>query len=131
MITYPPALRGTGFTAPRAIGRMGAAVAEARAVRQDRAVRPVHAAPTLAEVRPMRPRPQGRTVVRLWLPATLIFILLSPFAILLSPLLWLAPRRYRGNPFRTVATLGRVLLSLGGTEVDVDTREARVLIRLF
>ena len=130
MITYPPALRGRGFVAPRAIGRMGAAVLEARAVRQERPLRAVRPASTSAEVRPLRPR-RERTVVRLWLPATLIFLLLSPFAILLSPLLWLAPEPYGRNPFRTVFALGVLLLSLGGTVVDVDTRDARVLIRIF
>src|SRR5262249_51556636 len=132
MITYPPALRSTGFTAPRAIGRMGAAVMEARAVRQERPLRPVRPAPVVAEVQPLWPQPpQRRAVVRLWLPSTASFLLLSPFAILLAPLLWLAPEPYGRNPIRTVFALGAVLLSLSGTVVDVDTPDARVLIRLF
>ena len=122
MISYPPALRGAGFVAPRAVGRFGAAIAEARAAE----ARPA------AEVPPpvVRARPPRRTVVRLWLPLTLLFLLLAPFALLLAPLLYLAPRPYRLRPFATVAGLGQVLLSLGGTVVLVDTPDALVRIRI-
>jgi hypothetical protein len=70
-------------------------------------------------------------VVRLWLPMTLIFLLLAPFALLLAPLIYLAPRPYGDRPLATVLGVGQVLLSLGGTVVDVDTPEALVRIRIF
>jgi hypothetical protein len=134
MVTYPPAARGRSFMAPRAIGRLGAAVAEARAAepQSQRPATPLAPAPA-RRIRPMAPPSTGRerVVVRLWLPLTLLFVLLAPFALLLSPLLWLTPEPYRNSPFRTVFALGAVLLSLGGTVVDVDTREARVLVRIF
>jgi hypothetical protein len=70
--------------------------------------------------------------VRLWLPLTALFLLLAPFAFLLAPLVWLCtPQPYRTRPLATVIGLGRVLLSLGGTVVHVDTREALVSIRIF
>ncbi len=103
MIAYPPALRRSGFVGPMD-GRP----------------------PALAE-RPDR----SRVVVRLWLPLTLLFLLLAPFAILLSPLIWLAPRPYRDRPFATVIGLGVLLLSLGGTTVEVDAPDALVRIRIF
>ena len=91
--------------------------------------------PRPSKVRPLPARtlrPVGRrTVVRLWLPLTLLFLLLAPFALLLAPLLYLAPRPYNVRPFATVATLGVALLSLGGTVVDVDTPDALVRIRVF
>ena len=71
------------------------------------------------------------TVVRLWLPLTVIFLLLAPFAFLLIPILGLVPP---ARPFARVATiigLGRLLLSLGGTEVDVHAPAAIVRIRIF
>jgi hypothetical protein len=129
MVTYPPAARGSGFVAPRAIGRMGAAVIEARAAeRQEPAPqRPAQPPAQLHVLPPAQPR---RAVVRLWLPATLIFLILSPFAFLLAPLLYCVPR-YGARPFATVLGVGRVLLSLGGTDVDVETPDALVRIRLF
>ena len=130
MITYPPALRGTGFVAPRAIGRMGAAVMEARAVRSEGPSPPERAAPATAEIRRLRP-PRERPAIRLWLPSTLIFLLLSPFALLLAPLLYFVPSPYSARPFATVIGLGQVLLSLSGTVVDVDSPDALVRIRLF
>jgi hypothetical protein len=135
MITYPPALRRTGFIAPKAVSRFGLAIMEARAAETGRAAQartsslarravsqPYHPAPAA---------PRRRTVVRLWLPATLIFLLLAPFALLLSPLLYLAPPPYGLRPFATVLGFGQVLLSLGGTVVEVDAPDALVRIRLF
>jgi hypothetical protein len=135
LVTYPPAARGRSLLAPKAIGRLSAAVAEARAAEPQprRPTTPLAPAAGARRVRPMAPPDAGddRVVVRLWLPLTLLFILLAPFAMLLSPLLWLAPEPYRINPIRTVFSLGAVLLSLGGTVVDVDVADARVLIRIF
>jgi hypothetical protein len=130
MISYPPALRRTGFVAPRAVSRMGLAIMEARAA-GDTSPRPPAAPVRPAPLYPAPAAPRRRTVVRLWLPATLIFLLLAPFALLLAPLLYFAPPPYGARPFATVAGLGRVLLSLGGTVVDVDTPDALVRIWIF
>lgn len=129
MISYPPALRRTGFIAPRAIGRMGAAVMEARAANAARTVQPSATTPVAHAAG--RPGREGRAVVRLWLPLTPLFLMLAPFALLLAPLLYFAPRPYAVRPFATVAGVGALLLSLGGTVVDVDTPEVLVRIRIF
>lgn len=71
------------------------------------------------------------TRVRLWLPLTPLFWLLSPFAVLLAPLLLLAPPLWRTNPYRTVVAIGHVLTSMGGTLVDVDTPDARIRITIL
>ena len=88
-----------------------------------------------AAPRPLTPawpeQPPRRVVVRLWLPTTAIFLLLSPFAILLSPLIYFAPPPYGYRPLATVFGIGRLLLSLGGTVIDIDTADARVLIKIF
>jgi hypothetical protein len=68
--------------------------------------------------------------VSLWLPTSLIFVLMAPFAILLTPLLFLLPRPYRPSP-SAVVILGEALLSLSGTHVEVDTPAARVRLHLF
>jgi hypothetical protein len=115
---------------PRAVSRFGLAAMEARAAGGRRQV-----SGPAAPSRPAAPAwpqpPARRVVVRLWLPMTVIFLLLAPFAILLSPLIWFAPPPYGSRPFATVMGVGRLLLSLGGTVVDVDTPDALVRIKIF
>lgn len=82
-----------------------------------------------ARLRPVESR--GPVRMSLWLPVTPLFAALAPFAMLLAPLMLLAPPMWRVNPYLAVFTLGRVLLSLGGTEIDVDAHDARIRIRLF
>jgi hypothetical protein len=76
-------------------------------------------------------RPPHRTVVRLWLPLTALWIILAPFAILLAPLLLLAPQARGLRPYRAVFALGAALFATAGMEVDVDTPDALVRIRLY
>lgn len=111
---------------PRAVSHFGLAAMEARAARTRRAV-----APQAAPVQPQPPVSARRVVVRLWLPTTLLFLLLAPFALLLAPFLAFAPRPYGERPFAVVLGVGALLLSLGGTVVEVDAREALIRIRLF
>jgi len=76
--------------------------------------------------------PRRRVTVRLWLPATALFWLLAPFPLFLAPLAYLAPARFRpANPYAAVLGVGRLLISLGGTVVDVDTPDALVRIRIL
>jgi hypothetical protein len=71
--------------------------------------------------------------LRLWLPLTPLFWLLSPFALLLAPLLWVwLPASERpARPYAAAVALGGLLVALGGTVVDIDAPGARVLIRIF
>jgi hypothetical protein len=92
----------------------------------------VHRRPMRVYPTPMPAPGRRRTVVRLWLPLTALFVLMAPFALLLSPLAYFAPPRVRGpNPILAAVQIGRLLMSLGGTEVDVDTPDAKVHIRIF
>ena len=77
------------------------------------------------------PAQRRRTRISLWLPLTPIFWMLAPFAILMAPLILLAPPLWRMNPYVTVYAIGRVLIALGGTDVDVDTPDARVRIKIL
>jgi hypothetical protein len=80
----------------------------------------------------MRARPSiKKTVVRLWLPLTLLFLLLAPFALLLIPLAYWMPRPRGVSPARAVFALGAVLLSLGGTAIDIQTPRAVVRIKII
>jgi len=74
----------------------------------------------------LRPLP----VVRLWLPLTVLFLLLAPFALLLCPLLYFVPKRWRLSPLATVLAVGAFLLALGGTDIDVRTHDAIVRLKI-
>jgi hypothetical protein len=103
---------------------------EARVGRTPTAIRP--AARDVTPRRPVEVRPApSRTVVRLWLPLTPLFLLLAPFAMLLAPLLYFAPPPYNTRPLAMVAGIGQMLLRLSGTVVDVDTPATLVRIRIF
>jgi hypothetical protein len=118
--------------APRALRHFSLAAMEGRAHRVELPARPEPMPVGPSPARPLKPAgpARSRTVVRLWLPATLIFLLLAPFALLLAPLICLAPEPYGRRPFATVWSLGAVLLSLGGTAIDVDAPEALIRIRI-
>ena len=123
--------------APRALRHFSLAAMESRAYP---AAPPPASRPAPSRVVPLEParrtappsrRPRSRTVVRLWFPATLLFLLLAPFALLLAPLIYFAPRPYNLRPLATVLGVGHLLLSLGGTVVEVDAPDALVHIRIF
>ncbi|WP_332764818.1 hypothetical protein [Phenylobacterium sp.] len=69
-------------------------------------------------------------VVRLWLPLTALFLILSPFAFLLLIVAVFMPWPRGISPLDAVLAVGRVLLSLGGTEVDVQAPDALVRIKI-
>lgn len=75
------------------------------------------------------------TRVGLWLPLSPLFLLLAPavllIALVLTPFARLAPRRLRVAPLPAAIALGRTLLSLSGTHVRVDCRDADVRIRIY
>ncbi len=80
----------------------------------------------------IRPERGARTrkVLRLWLPLTPLFLLLSPFALVAAPLLALTPAARRGRPLKLAWVVGAALLSLSGTEVEVESPAARIHIRI-
>jgi len=76
--------------------------------------------------------PKRRIRLRLWLPLTLLFLLLAPLVLLLAPIAWIAtPPRLRISPYAAAFMLGGFLLSLGGTIIEVDSPAARVSLRIF
>ncbi|CAN5315832.1 hypothetical protein BH11PSE2_BH11PSE2_00500 [soil metagenome] len=71
--------------------------------------------------------------IRLWLPlpVSVLWALLAPFALLLSPLLYLAPRGYRLNGPEAAWRIGAVLFALSGTRIEIRSRDADILILVF
>ncbi len=75
---------------------------------------------------PVAPRP-----IRLWLPLTPLLILFAPFALLIAGIAVFLPRPLGMNPAHLVLGVGRTLLALSGTHVEVEAPGASVLIKIF
>jgi uncharacterized membrane protein len=69
-------------------------------------------------------RNQESRTFRLWIPLFLIWMLLLPVAVLLSPLIFIACLFCRVNPFRGVAVMWQILNALADTDVEVEHRSA-------
>ena len=67
---------------------------------------------------------QNSRTFRFWIPMFLVWLMLLPLAILLSPFLFIACLLCRVNPFRGVAVVWQILSALGHTEVGVQHRSA-------
>jgi len=67
---------------------------------------------------------QNSRTFRLWIPLFLVWLLLLPLTILLSPCLFIACVACRVNPFRGVAVVWQILSALAHTEVGVEHRSA-------
>ena len=69
-------------------------------------------------------RNQESRTIRLWIPLILIWLLLLPLAVLLSPFIFIACLFCRVNPFRGVALMWQVLSALTDTSIEVEQRSA-------
>jgi uncharacterized membrane protein len=66
---------------------------------------------------------ESRTI-RLWIPLILIWLVLLPLAVLLSPFIFIACLFCRVNPFRGVALMWQALNALTDTSIEVEQRSA-------
>lgn len=70
-------------------------------------------------------------VLSLWVPFTFLALLAAPVAVCLSPLVLLAPPRWRINPVRALPALGRTLLAVGGLRIVIERDDLRLALRFF
>jgi hypothetical protein len=63
-------------------------------------------------------------IFRLWIPLFLMWLLLVPLGILLSPFIFIGFLVCRVNPFRGVAVLWQILTALADTKLEVEHRSA-------
>ncbi len=77
------------------------------------------------------PEARRRMVIRLWLPLTLLWIILAPFALVAAPALTLAPATRRLPPLRAAWAVGRMLLAVSGTLIEIDAPPALVRIHIL
>jgi hypothetical protein len=61
---------------------------------------------------------------RLWIPLFLMWLLLIPLGILLSPFIFIGFLVCRVNPFRGVAVLWQILTALADTKLEVEHRNS-------
>jgi hypothetical protein len=69
-------------------------------------------------------RNQESRTIRLWIPLILIWLLLLPLAVLLSPFIFIACLFSRVNPFRGIALMWQVLNALTDTNIEMEHRSA-------
>lgn len=69
-------------------------------------------------------RNQDSRTFRLWIPLILVWLLLLPLAMLLSPFIFVACLFCRVNPFRGVAVVWQILNALTDTTLEVEHRSA-------
>ncbi|MFZ1141533.1 MAG: hypothetical protein WAN76_20305 [Candidatus Sulfotelmatobacter sp.] len=69
-------------------------------------------------------RNQESRTFRLWIPLVLIWLLLLPLGILLSPFIFIACLVCRVNPVRGVVVMWQILNALNDTQLDVEHRSA-------
>jgi uncharacterized membrane protein len=76
-------------------------------------------------------RNQESRTFRLWIPLFLVWLLLLPLCVLLSPFVFIACLVCRVNPFRGVAVMWQMLSALGDTQVEVEHRSAGVSFHIL
>jgi hypothetical protein len=69
--------------------------------------------------------------LRLWIPLFLVWLLLLPFLVLVLPLIMLVCLLNQINPFRALGAFWRVLSALSGTNIEVNDKNAVVVVRIF
>ena len=68
---------------------------------------------------------------RLWAPLFLVWLVLAPLAVVLSPI-GAAVCAARGlNPVKAAGAMAGVIGSLAGVVIEVDSPKAGVLVRIF
>jgi hypothetical protein len=74
--------------------------------------------------------PRSRSF-RLWIPLFLLWILLLPLAVLLLPVFFVVCLICRVNPFQAIATFWSIFAAFRDTHIEIDNRQALVLIKIL
>jgi hypothetical protein len=69
--------------------------------------------------------------IRLWIPLFLLWLLVLPFAIVVLPVLLIVAVVLDVDPFSAIAGVMRVLSSLRGSHVEVDSAQASVFVHVY
>jgi hypothetical protein len=74
--------------------------------------------------------PRSRSF-RLWIPLFLVWLLLLPFAVLALPVFLVVCLFCRVNPIQAIATVWSIFAAFRDTHIEIDNREALVLIKIL
>lgn len=74
--------------------------------------------------------PRSRSF-RLWIPIFLLWLLLLPLAVLAFPVLLIVCLIAQVNPFSVIATFWGILGGLRDTHIEVNNRDALILVRIL
>lgn len=76
-------------------------------------------------------RNQDSHTFRLWIPLFLIWLLVLPLVVLVSPFVFTACLVCRVNPFRGLGVMWQILTALADTSIDVEHRSAGVSFHIL
>ncbi len=76
-------------------------------------------------------KPRNGRRIRLWLPLFLVWLLLVVLGLLLSPLILIGCLIARLNPLQVIWSLIRVFVAMAGTNIEVQSPEATILVRVI
>ena len=76
-------------------------------------------------------RDQESRTFRVWIPMVLIWVMLLPLAVVVSPVIFIACVVCRVNPFRGVGVMWQILVALADMRVDVEHRSAGMSFHIF
>ena len=74
-------------------------------------------------------KPSGG-VFHLWIPLILLWLLLLPLVVLISPLFLIACLVLEVNPFRVAGVFWQMLSSLSGTHAEIRHERAHLSLRI-
>jgi hypothetical protein len=123
----------TQLPTPRQEQRLAKAEAKLAKARQRMDLQAMSARAERLRWRLVRPPEESklRRPIRLWLPLTPLVILFAPLMLLIMGIAVFLPRPLGVNPAQMVLGVGRMLMALNGTEVEVESPHASVLIKIF
>jgi uncharacterized membrane protein len=76
-------------------------------------------------------RNQESRMFRVWIPLVLVWLLLLPLVILLSPFIFVACLVCRVNPFRGVAVMWQIFNALNDTGLEVQHRSVGMSLHIL
>ena len=74
--------------------------------------------------------PRSRSF-RLWIPLFLLWLLLLPLMVLLLPVIFIVCLVSRVSPFEAIATIWGIFAAFRDTHIEINNRDALVLIRIL
>lgn len=69
--------------------------------------------------------------IRLWIPLFILWLLMLPFAVIILPVLLITAVVLDMDPFPALGATLRILSSLRGSHLEVDSHDASVFVHVY